>query len=318
MTLSRLTAIVAAALVIAGASTSAQSGQTRRYAGRPLSDVLKALQAEGLRIVFSSELVRADMRVDREPTASGPRQILDEVLAPHLLEARPGPGGSLVIVRATRDPERAPKPAAGTIRGRVVDARTGTPLPGVVVDLQGTSARTVTAADGTFQLDDVPHGSQVLFVSIVGYALARPSVDVRERETTEVTVPLADGTGAYTEVVTVTADAFRRQDAAAPAQQTLTSGDLQDLRGVLADDPFRAVQALPGVTANDDFRIPAYRRDGGRHRHEVARPRGPGARGHRIGRAHERRRVGSGHGHRRRGAAAASGPDRRLDRLRSP
>jgi hypothetical protein len=254
MTLSRLTAIVAAALVIAGASTSAQSGQTRRYAGRPLSDVLKALQAEGLRIVFSSELVRADMRVDREPTASGPRQILDEVLAPHLLEARPGPGGSLVIVRATRDPERAPKPAAGTIRGRVVDARTGTPLPGVVVDLQGTSARTVTAADGTFQLDDVPHGSQVLFVSIVGYALARPSVDVRERETTEVTVPLADGTGAYTEVVTVTADAFRRQDAAAPAQQTLTSGDLQDLRGVLADDPFRAVQALPGVTANDDFR----------------------------------------------------------------
>ena len=33
----------------------------------------------------------------------------------------------------------------------------------------------------------------------------------------------------------------------------LGSGDIQNLRGVVADDPVRAVQALPGVATGDDF-----------------------------------------------------------------
>jgi hypothetical protein len=39
-----------------------------------------------------------------------------------------------------------------------------------------------------------------------------------------------------------------------PAQQTLGSADLQNLRGVVADDALRAVQVLPGVATGDDFR----------------------------------------------------------------
>jgi hypothetical protein len=34
----------------------------------------------------------------------------------------------------------------------------------------------------------------------------------------------------------------------------MRSAELQELRGVLADDPFRAIQAMPGVATGDDFR----------------------------------------------------------------
>ena len=54
--------------------------------------------------------------------------------------------------------------------------------------------------------------------------------------------------------MTVSADRFRQADPGAPAQQVLGSADIQNLRGVLADDPLRAVQVLPGVATGDDLR----------------------------------------------------------------
>ena len=69
-----------------------------------------------------------------------------------------------------------------------------------------------------------------------------------------VTIPLSEGTGTYTETVTVAADRFRPAESAVAAQQVLGSADIQNLRGVLADDPLRAVQVLPGVATGDDLR----------------------------------------------------------------
>ena len=65
---------------------------------------LQSFQARGLRIVFSSNIVTSDMRVRLEPRARTPRAQLDEILAPHGLVAREGPGGILQIVRAPSPP----------------------------------------------------------------------------------------------------------------------------------------------------------------------------------------------------------------------
>ncbi|MEZ5317560.1 MAG: TonB-dependent receptor [Vicinamibacterales bacterium] len=235
------------------------------FAGRPLMNVLAELQRAGLKIVYSSELVDERMTVAREPEGRTPREQLDEVLRPHGLAVRSGPGETLVVVRTNPEGPRAPasqgsegpggrRPGSGVVRGRVVEARTGTPLPGVTVGVGDASARLVTDADGRFELRDLPPGRVSLFVSLVGYALARPEVEVTAGAVTEVMVPLADGTGAYTETVQVAGDAFGRRDPATPAQLSLTSAELQDLRGVIADDPLRAVQALPAVATGDDFR----------------------------------------------------------------
>jgi len=70
-----------------------------RYAGRSLADVLRGLQSLGLQVVFSSELVRPEMRVQSEPASTTPRKILDEVLEPHGLRATAGPKDTWLVVR---------------------------------------------------------------------------------------------------------------------------------------------------------------------------------------------------------------------------
>jgi CarboxypepD_reg-like domain len=141
----------------------------------------------------------------------------------------------------------------GVIVGRVVDAGTGTALSRVVVLEERTGQSVMTDGEGRFELT-VPPGPGRLRVSVVGFVLVRREVDVAPGGRAEVTIPVTGGTGTYSETVTVKADAFRRGDSVSPAQQALDSADIQNLRGVLADDPLRAVQSLSGAATGDDLR----------------------------------------------------------------
>ncbi len=70
-----------------------------RYAGRTVQGVLEELRAAGLDLIYSTDLVRPAMKVREEPRSDSQPQMLDEILAPHRLAIRAGPGGALVIVR---------------------------------------------------------------------------------------------------------------------------------------------------------------------------------------------------------------------------
>jgi len=139
------------------------------------------------------------------------------------------------------------------ISGRVVDGGSGAGLAAVLVVVEGGGPTTKTDLTGHFKLTPVPAGHYKLFVSVVGYALARRDIDVTAQGL-DLLIPLSEGTGTYTETVTVAADRFAVAEPAVASQQVLGSADLQNLRGVLADDPLRAVQVLPGVAAADDLR----------------------------------------------------------------
>jgi hypothetical protein len=143
---------------------------------------------------------------------------------------------------------------SGRIAGRVVEARTGAPLVAVLVEVQSTRQRGWSDADGQFAIADVPAGPQTLVVSVVGFGLVRRDVTVSPSAVTDVTIPVAGGASTYVENVTVSGGPFRDAEPAAPSQAVLGSRELLALRGVLADDPFRAVQTLPGVATSDDFR----------------------------------------------------------------
>lgn len=244
------------ALLFGLADATVGRAQTPTYAGRALTDVLRELQARGLKLVYTSEIVRPELRVDAEPTPAGPREILDAVLEPHGLEARPGPRDTLLIVRRRRPPVRAgpgDPAASGGVEGIIVDARTGQPLAGVVVAVPGRGSQVISDADGAFSLSGLPPGPLSLFVSLVGYSLAKPFVEIRAGTVETLTVPLSDGTTTYSERITVRGDTFS-PNPTVPAQRTMTSAELQKLRGVLTDDPFRAVQSLPGVSTGNDLR----------------------------------------------------------------
>ena len=85
------------------------------FAGHTLTAALKILQDRGLPVVFSSRVVKSSFRVEVEPRAGSPREILDEILRPHHLRVHEGIKGRLVVVPAPPPRTAAPqKPAAET------------------------------------------------------------------------------------------------------------------------------------------------------------------------------------------------------------
>lgn len=140
-------------------------------------------------------------------------------------------------------------PAA--LAGRVVDARTGQPLAGVLIRIEHQAVFAETAADGSFRLGVAP-GPATLVVSLIGYAEIRREITVAANQPLEVVIELSEGAGRYDERVIVTGSLDDDADAA-PAGAVLHGRDLQALRGVMLDDPLRAVQSLPAATSTDDF-----------------------------------------------------------------
>ncbi len=131
------------------------------WAGMRLEAALEAMQAQGLRIVFSSQLVTPDMRVLVEPRARALRAKLDEIVEPHGLRADDGPGRIVLVVRAAAplardrpaevlDEPVAPRldPAFHTIREhvRVTATASGFAGPGSGSDLTATAAELVAGA----------------------------------------------------------------------------------------------------------------------------------------------------------------------------
>ena len=100
----RLLAIAVLLLLCAAASP--------RYAGRPLTDALQDLQKQGLRIVYSDDVVRREMIVQSEPRAMAPRAVLDELLAQQHLRAVAGPRGTLIVEKAAAPPPLRPQSSA--------------------------------------------------------------------------------------------------------------------------------------------------------------------------------------------------------------
>ena len=138
-----------------------------------------------------------------------------------------------------------------TITGRVVDARSKHALARVVVHVEHQSVFAETDATGTFMLS-LPPGKHTISASLIGYAVVRHVVDVGVGATQELVIELSEGAGSYEEVVTV-AGSVRDEADRAPGGSVLHGRDLQALRGVMLDDPLRAVQALPSATSTDDF-----------------------------------------------------------------
>jgi hypothetical protein len=143
----------------------------------------------------------------------------------------------------------AAQPAAVT--GTVVDARTGQPLDGVVIAVENQSDFTETDTEGRFALTLTP-GTYTITASLIGYAVQRLPLVVGADVPPPLALRLAEGAGSFTDTVVVTGPQ-RVPAEDAPGGQALYGRELQNLRGVMLDDPLRAVQALPAATATDDF-----------------------------------------------------------------
>ena len=138
------------------------------------------------------------------------------------------------------------------LRVTVVEDRTSAPVTQVQVSVEGENGIAQDLGNGTFELA-VAAGPHTIVASGIGYAVARFPVDAIAGQTTAITIRLSEGAGSYTEKVDVFGTLGRSTGDQPVGSMTVFGRDLQNLRGAVLDDPLRAVQALPAVSATDDF-----------------------------------------------------------------
>src|SRR5450631_139524 len=150
---------------------------------------------------------------------------------------------------------------AAEIRGKVVSAAGGEPLARVqvaVLDAEGSAvAAGVTTKDGSFVIQRLAPAHYKLRLNAVGYRLVTVEFSlVADEAAKEFDITLAPDNFRRTERVEVKGDIFQGPDSPAINEINLTSTEIRETSTVLADDPFRAIQTLPGVSAaggNDFF-----------------------------------------------------------------
>jgi hypothetical protein len=140
----------------------------------------------------------------------------------------------------------------GEVNGRVVNSRDNEPLALVQVQLLDTSFRAVTGDDGTFHITGVPAANYTLQASTVGFYVLNQDFVFAAGETRTFEIVLTPSTAKLTDT-SVVADPFDVQTVTSASAFTLQGEERKNLASVLADDPLRAVQSLPGVTSNNDF-----------------------------------------------------------------
>ncbi|MFO7369749.1 MAG: TonB-dependent receptor [Bacteroidales bacterium] len=121
-------------------------------------------QSSAFKFLYRNELVN----VDREVTIDVENEPIESVLAMlfnqsdltyRLFE------DNLVVVTSKSLQQKK-------INGKVTDAQTGEPLPGVNISIEGTNSGTTTALDGSYSLD-VPGENAALIFSYIGYNTER-------------------------------------------------------------------------------------------------------------------------------------------------
>ena len=215
-----------------------------RYAGRPLAEALDELRSQGLDLVWSSALVRPEMRVAAEPRGGTPRAVLDEVLAPFALAVRAGPDGRLVIVAG------AGEPSAGALAGTVRRADTGEPVAGAEIVLPEAGRRARSGRDGGYRIDRLPPGSYRVLARLPGFVVGEASAgEVVAGADGRVDFDLVPAPVTVDEIV-VTPNRYAILGDDPAGREALGRARVEALPH-LADDLFRVLPWLPGVAAGD-------------------------------------------------------------------
>lgn len=244
--------VVAAEPVPAAAHEAADA-----LAGRPLADVLRDLQSGGLAIVFTGEVVRPEMKVRVEPSSRDPLAILQEILAPHALEAREGPDGVLIVIAASAGGQTPAR-----IEGRVIAAGDRRGLAGAAVRVLETGSERTVDAEGRFSLESIAPGRYTLEAVAAGFLDQRVRVSLASAAEHRVVFRLHSQPYLEEEIV-VRPSRLTLLGEGSQSSFPLGRDDIERLPH-LGDDVFRATSMLPGTAANDvtaQFSVHGGRRD---------------------------------------------------------
>jgi hypothetical protein len=142
---------------------------------------------------------------------------------------------------------------AQTIKGTILDQRTGEPLVGANVNIVGTSQKTMVKLDGTFSIKNLQPGNYQLEIVSVGYQTNKTEkFSLKAGETKQINFSLKEGSTQLTDV-TVSSGRDRENDNFArrlekvsePVMNVLSAKTIQLLPDITVAN---ALQRVSGVT----------------------------------------------------------------------
>ena len=207
--------------------------------GLSLTEALLTLQDRGLRIAFTSQVVRPEMRVHSEPAGDTLTEVLDELLRPHGLKAEAHEEGLFVVL---------PGPPAVTGFEGVARIRPShQPLGGVRILVPSADIEKVTDENGRFAVSDMRPGRYTIEAHLPGFVVERRAdVEIESGLVRQISFDLEPAPVPLDEiVVTPSQVSLLRSD---PVASLSFSRDEILALPHLGDDLFRALTLLPGTT----------------------------------------------------------------------
>ena len=230
------------------------------FRGMPLAQALQQLAVTtGVGLVYDPALVsnlKTTCSARNQPVEAILRCLLEDSglamerlpAVAYVIRQRETPGASSAV------PEQATPQAVryGSIRGTLLEEESDAPLVGAHVVVAGHTLGAAAGPGGRFEIARVPVGVHTLEASMIGFEtkqLAR--IRVRENTVTEIAIVLGEAPTPLGEVI-VTPGYFSLMHRQPVALQTLTRTEIRDMPHI-ADDAYRAITRLPGVSGNDQF-----------------------------------------------------------------
>ncbi|MEO1655806.1 MAG: TonB-dependent receptor, partial [Bacteroidota bacterium] len=137
----------------------------------------------------------------------------------------------------------------GTLKGRLLDSKTGEPLIGATVLLEGSDLGGVSDIDGFYKIENIPAKTYSVIASYVGYqSITRFNIVVRSGGNPDLNFKLEESISDVGEIV-ITASPFDKLDETPLSIQRLSQEEVATYPGG-DNDIARVVQSLPGVSSS--------------------------------------------------------------------
>jgi outer membrane receptor protein involved in Fe transport len=214
------------------------TGADVTWQGESLTEYIESLRGDGLRIIYSTDLVLDEYRVLDEPIDADPEIALRKALVPYGLTLSGGPAGSLLITRDEQFPT--------TVSVEVRDSDDATVIPGARISLDGRPAGLSDDA-GRLTVTNLEAGPHEMRATAEGYARAPPvRFTATREEPAEVSIALKALQQPLPEII-VTSSLYNIRYEHAGSYSFLDR-DLTAKMPDLGDEALRAIARLPGTS----------------------------------------------------------------------
>ena len=214
-----------------------------RFDGTVSAAIRLVAQTAGIDISFDESLPGLSSRVTLSGSRESTARLLLRIVDNSPLVVRVSRSGQIVVV-ARQDQ----KPGKVSIAGHVRDAATGEPIGDVRIEVSTESMRALSHGDGAFTIGNLSAGNHSLHFLRIGY---RPKiVQVSADDSPERLVVTLEQAAVALASVRVSPGQFGVMEQSAGTPHSLSREEIRT-NPQLDEDVFRAVNKLPGLSAND-------------------------------------------------------------------